>query len=100
MGGLTMDVHPGIVFRDGPAGRRPAVIGGPDVWEIIQVFLDLDRDPRRTAEYLKLRPGLMDVAISYYADNQTDIDDWIGTNRRMLQDAAAAFERRQGIADV
>src|SRR5437588_12514838 len=26
--GLAMDAFPGIVFRDGPAGRRPAVIGG------------------------------------------------------------------------
>jgi hypothetical protein len=25
----------GIVFRDGPAGRRAVVIGGPDVWEVI-----------------------------------------------------------------
>ena len=30
-----LDRHPGIVFRDGPAGRRAAVVGGPDVWEII-----------------------------------------------------------------
>ncbi len=33
--GLRMDEHPGIVFRDGPAGRRASVIGGPDVWEVV-----------------------------------------------------------------
>lgn len=27
-------MHPAIVFRDGPAGRRAGVTGGPDVWEI------------------------------------------------------------------
>lgn len=31
-----MDEHPGILFRDGPTGRRATVVGGPDVWEIIR----------------------------------------------------------------
>ena len=30
-----MDDHPGIVFRDGTAGRRAGLAGGPDVWEVI-----------------------------------------------------------------
>lgn len=29
--GLRMLDHPGIVFRDGPAGRRAGLIAGPDV---------------------------------------------------------------------
>src|SRR3970040_2834005 len=33
--GMRLDRHPGIVFRDGPAGRRAVVVGGPDVWEVI-----------------------------------------------------------------
>jgi hypothetical protein len=31
-----MDEYPGIMFRDGPAGRRATVVGGPDVWEIVR----------------------------------------------------------------
>lgn len=31
-----MDEHPGILFREGPAGRRATVVGGPDVWEIVR----------------------------------------------------------------
>jgi hypothetical protein len=34
--GLRMDEHPGILFRDGPAGRRATLVGGPDVWEIVR----------------------------------------------------------------
>ena len=34
--GLRMADHPAIVFRDGPAGRRAVVGGGPDVWEIVR----------------------------------------------------------------
>lgn len=35
--GLRMEAHPGIVFRSGPAGRRPGLAGGPDVWEVVRV---------------------------------------------------------------
>jgi len=27
--------YPGILLRDGPAGQRAALAGGPDVWEVI-----------------------------------------------------------------
>ena len=33
--GLKTSAHPGIVYRDGSAGRRAAVAGGPDVWEVV-----------------------------------------------------------------
>src|SRR4051812_49143995 len=32
--GLAVAAHPGIVFKPGPTGRRAALAGGPDVWEI------------------------------------------------------------------
>ena len=34
--GLRMADHPGVVFRDGPTGRRAALAGGPDVWEVVR----------------------------------------------------------------
>jgi hypothetical protein len=95
--GLAMDTYPGIVFRDGPAGRRPAVLGGPDVWEVIQIFLAEDRDVSATAESLGLRSGLVDAAVAYYADNREAIDEWIEANRTMMDEAAAVFERQQAI---
>jgi hypothetical protein len=51
--GMRLDRHPGIVFRDGPAGRRPVVAGGPDVWEVVRgrpVRTGAGREPG-------LRPG-------------------------------------------
>ena len=33
--GLASAAHPGIVFKPGPARRRAALAGGPDVWEIV-----------------------------------------------------------------
>jgi len=32
--GLAVLDHPGIIFKSGPSGRRAALAGGPDVWEI------------------------------------------------------------------
>lgn len=95
--GLAMDAYPGIVFRDGPAGRRPALAGGPDVWEVIQALLGEDGDAKATAEHLSLRQGLVEAAIAYYADHREQVDDWIATNRRMIDEAEAAFRRRQAI---
>src|SRR5262249_15250733 len=42
--GLRMEEFPGLVFRDGPSGRRAALVDGPDVWEVIA---DLQRAKRR-----------------------------------------------------
>src|SRR5580704_12634931 len=35
---LRMAEHPGIIFRSGPTGRRAALVGGPDVWEVIRAI--------------------------------------------------------------
>jgi hypothetical protein len=98
--GLAMDSYPGIVFRDGPSGRRPAVICGPDVWEVIQVFLAEDRSTTATSENLNLRPGLVEAALAYYADNREAVDEWIQANRILMEEAAAAFDRQKAIKDA
>lgn len=94
---VRMTAHPGILFRDGPAGRRAGVAGGPDVWEIVEVFLDEKRSERATAATLRLPAGLVQAAIGYYADHQVEIDAWIETNRRLADEAEAAWRRRQAV---
>src|SRR6202041_3738580 len=32
---LRIREHPLVTFKDGPAGRRARLVGGPDVWEVI-----------------------------------------------------------------
>jgi hypothetical protein len=73
------------------------VLGGPDVWEVIQVFLAEERNVSATVESLGLRPGLVDAAVAYYADNQDAIDEWIEANRTMMDEAAKVFDRRRAI---
>src|ERR1700677_1913900 len=48
--GARRDEHPLITFRDGPAGRRAGLLGGPDVWEAVMWLEDLaaEADPIAT----------------------------------------------------
>ncbi|MGN6088267.1 MAG: hypothetical protein ACTHNT_03140 [Actinomycetales bacterium] len=90
--GLRMDEFPGIVFRSGPTGRRAAVVGGPDVWEVIREIRSLRDDAagltgerllERVAEDSCLPLASVRSAISYYSAFPDEIDS-------QLQDADAA----------
>ena len=93
--GLEMDQFPGIVFRSGPSGRRPGLAGGPDVWEVVEVFQAESNDLDRTLESLGLRPGLVEAALRFYASHQAEIDAAIADNRTLMEDAARAYRREQ-----
>lgn len=88
--GARRDEHPLITFRDGPAGRRAAVTGGPDVWEIIMWLEDLSEegDPATvlTAEQDISRP-LIDAAVRYREAYPDEIEARIALHRH---DTAAA----------
>jgi hypothetical protein len=88
--GSRRDEHPLITFRDGPAGRRAAVVGGPDVWEIAMWLQDLaDEDDPATilaAEQDISRP-LIDAATHYRRAYPDEIDARIALHRH---DTAAA----------
>ena len=86
--GIEMDEHPGIVFRSGPAGRRPGLMGGPDVWEVVAVHRSFD-DAQRTAEWLDQPASAIEMALRYYGAHQDDVDEWIRRN----EEAAEAAER-------
>jgi hypothetical protein len=97
--GIRMEDHPGIVFRDGPAGRRPGLAAGPDVWEVIGV---LDGAPKRgdaailySADYLKLTPSQVRSAVSYYATYKAEIDEWIARNDEEAEAAETVWRREQ-----
>lgn len=91
--------HPGIVFRDGPAGPRPGLVGGPDVWEIVGVFQGMDAQYedalRQTTEVSGLRLEQVQSALWYYADYPDEIDAWIRRVDAEAHRAEAAWRRQQ-----
>lgn len=97
--GLRIEEHPGIAFRDGPAGRRAALAGGPDVWEVIDTLkgtgLSGEAAIKATAEWGSLTPAQVRVAVHYYGDFREEIDQRITLNREETVRRRAAWERAQ-----
>jgi uncharacterized protein (DUF433 family) len=95
--GLRMEDHPGIVFRDGPAGRRAALAGGPDVWEVIETLkgteLTGEQAIAATAEWGALTHAQIRAAVRYYGDFHDEVDERIAHNRLEADRQQAGWER-------
>jgi uncharacterized protein (DUF433 family) len=90
---LRREDHPLVRFADGPSGRRAAMVGsGLDVWEVIATVRENGNDPEETAAYLKVAPGLVQAAISYYGDYRDEIDAEIALNEAEWERGYAAWE--------
>ena len=76
--GLRMADHPGVVFKDGPTGRRAALAYGPDVWEVVKFLREIDeRGPAAldaAAEVFAVDVNRISTAVSYYSDYREEID--------------------------
>src|SRR5258708_14203053 len=79
--GLRMADYPGVIFKDGPSGRRAALAFGPDVWEVVKFLREIDeRGPEAVpaaAEVLRLTEAQVRVAMHYYAAYPDEIGDEI-----------------------
>lgn len=97
-----MEEHPGVIFRDGPAGRRACLLAGPDVWELIRAVKS-----SRAAEPSLSRTDLVQlvedntgvparmvsVALSYWAAYPEEIDALVGHAERREEEGVRAAER-------
>ena len=76
--GLRMAEHPGVVFKNGPSGRRASLSVGPDVWEVIKVSREIDRRGQAAvpaiADIMNLDGRQVATALRYYADHLDEID--------------------------
>jgi predicted nucleotidyltransferase component of viral defense system len=93
---LSRHQHPQVQFRDGPAGRRARLVGGPDVWEVIRAVHsartaepDLSEDEIVTlvVETGGVAEHLVHAALDYWADHPDDVDAWIARNDEESQAA-------------
>src|ERR1700758_1044540 len=70
--GLRMADHPGVIFKDGPSGRRAALAYGPDAWWVITFVREVaGRAPAAiyaAAEVFAVDSSRIATAISYYGD--------------------------------
>ena len=98
-----MKRHPGIVFRDGATGRRPALADGPQVWVLARIFREqpldsddaIERAAADTAERMELPPHAVLAAIRYYIEYHDEIDDWMRRLDEEADQAKAAWLRKR-----
>jgi hypothetical protein len=97
--GLKTSAHPGIVYRDGPAGRRAAVAGGPDVWEIVIALRHTRKrgDARvgAAAEQLGVAEQLVRAAVSFAAAHPDEVEAMIQRNEAAAERAERAARERE-----
>lgn len=94
--GLKSRRFPGIVYRDGGAGRRAGLLGGPDVWEIVRAVKQLtgsgEQRIRRLAGELEMPVDRVRLAVDFYAANPDEIE------QRVAGDETAATRIREAVA--
>ena len=92
--GLKTSRYPGIIYRDGPTGRRAALAGGPDVWEIVRTVRQApgrgEARLARVARESDLPVRLAHLAIDFAAAYPDEIEA-----RIQLDDEAAARMRER-----
>jgi hypothetical protein len=101
---LRMYEHPLITFKDGPAGRRARLVGGPDVWEVIGAVRSVrDGEPELAgeevlavvAETSGVPMPFLRAALAYWGDFPEEVDAFLDRARAEAAQARANWERQQ-----
>ncbi len=101
---LRSHEHPSVIFRDGPAGRRARLAGGPDVWEVVAAVAsarsaepDLDAPAvlRLVEETSGVPERLIRAAIDYWTAYPAEIDEWVIRAQEEAGEAEQRWRRQQ-----
>jgi hypothetical protein len=99
---LRSNEHPLIVFRDGPAGRRARLVGGPDVWQVIRAVrsaraaepdLDAEAIVALVGENSGVNVQLIRAAIGYWTAYPDEVDMLISRADREESEARERWRR-------
>lgn len=94
-----MEEFRGIVFRDGPTGRRAALVGGPDIWEVMAILKSGKTHGEEAiaaaAELLMLTDSQVRTAVRYYSVFPDEIGKHIALNTAGADEAEASWQREQ-----
>lgn len=84
---LNMQRFPGVVFVEGPAGRRAHLAGtGLDVWEIIALLREFGSASSLREHFPRLSPIAITVAEAYARANPDEIKYFLELNARSADD--------------
>jgi len=96
--GMACAAHPGIVFKPGPSGRRAALAGGPDVWEVVAALRHVPGSEAERiavlAEQLGLHERQVVMALNYAGAHREEVEARVRANDRALEEAERVAEER------
>lgn len=94
--GLRMAEYPGVLFKEGPSGRRAALAFGPDVWEVVKFVREVDERGAKAVsaaqEVLALEEAHVRLAMRYYCAYPDEIGREIAQADEESAAAEAAWE--------
>lgn len=97
--GMVTRRFPGVVYRDGPTGRRAALVGGPDIWEVVRLLREApgkgDARLRAAAGQTGLSVPQLRLAIDFYAERPDEVDGRITADEREAERVRSAVQRRE-----
>lgn len=98
--GLKTRQFPGIVYMDGPSGRRASLADGPDVWQIIRALQEVPADQYDPVETICIESDLQErqirLAVSFYEAYPDEIEAKIADNSaaaKRIEEMIAERER-------
>lgn len=106
--GLRMIDHPGVVFREGPSGRRAGLVAGPDVWEVVRAVksvraaepgLDGEEVLALAVDTSGLSLRLVRIAVRYWASYAAEIDAEIAAADVAETAAEESWRRERQLLD-
>jgi uncharacterized protein (DUF433 family) len=89
---LKARLVPGIAFRGEDDDRRAWLIGTAlDIWQIIEAHQDFNEDFDRMVGESDLTERQLRTALAYYERFPDEIDEFIASNRRSIQQLREAY---------
>lgn len=97
--GLKTRRFPGVVYRDGVLGRRAALVGGPDVWEVVRDLAAVPGQGMDRVEKLVAETGLTTASVllatDFYASFPDEVDALIEADARAAEEVRRQARRRE-----
>ncbi|WP_423916732.1 hypothetical protein [Candidatus Poriferisodalis sp.] len=98
--GLKTRQFPGIVYIDGPSGRRASLAGGPDIWQVIKALRGVPMDQYDPIETVCTESDLherqVNLAIRFYETYPDEIEAKVADDLaagRLIDEMIAERER-------
>ena len=97
--GINTRRFPGIVYRNGPTGRRAGLVAGPDVWELIRAVRTAEGRGEKRLQAVADATGLpvsqIRLAVDFYAAHPGEIDERIEADEREAERVRQRITRRE-----